>query len=108
MMFKLCMVGMLVVFAGSVASQTASRRKTHIITIHRMEFVPATMEANAGDVIIWKNEDMVPHTATSEEKVFDSHEIKPGTSYTYVAHKKGSHSYICRYHPTMKAVLVIR
>jgi plastocyanin len=94
--------------AGLSASEGAARPKTHTITIHGMRFLPANLEVNLGDTIIWQNEDIVPHTATSVSKSFDSGGIEPGKSWKYVAKKKGSYSYMCLYHPLMKAELVVQ
>ena len=97
----------LVGLVGSGASIEAAQRKTHTIMIHGMQFIPATLVVNVGDTVIWKNEDVVPHTATADKKNFDSGGINPGMSWTYVARKRGSYSYICTYHPTMKAALAV-
>ena len=96
----------LAALAGLTASEGAARPKTHTVTIHGMHFVPANMKVNLGDTVIWQNEDIVPHTATSARKSFDSGTIEPGKSWKYVFKKKGSYSYICVYHPTMKAELI--
>ena len=92
----------------SGAAIEAAQPKTHTIEIKGMEFVPASLAVNSGDTVIWKNEDVVPHTATSTAKGFDSGGIEPGESWTYVAAKKGSFPYACSYHPTMKATLTVQ
>jgi len=38
--------------------------KTHLARIAGFQFVPNKLEVNVGDTVIWKNEDLVPHTAT--------------------------------------------
>ena len=50
------------------------------------------------------------HPLPSElaRKSFDSGAIQPGMSWKYVVKKKGSYSYICVYHPTMKAELIVQ
>lgn len=81
--------------------------KTHTILIKGFAFVPARLEVALNDTVIWKNEDIVPHTATAK-KGFDSKGLDQGQSFRYVAKQKGSYSYICTYHPTMKAELVVK
>lgn len=81
--------------------------KTWTILIRGFQFVPDRLEVSAGDTIIWKNEDIVPHTATAK-KIFDSREIGKGQAWRYVADRKGTHPYICTYHPTMKAELTVK
>ena len=98
----------LATLAGPTASEGSPRPKTHIVTIHGMQFVPSNLEVNLGDTVIWQNEDLVPHTVTSARKNFDSGAIEPGRSWKYVVKKKGSYSYICVYHPTMQAELIVQ
>jgi len=108
MLRTLLICTLLAALAGLTVSEGAARPKTHTVTIHGMQFVPANLEVNLGDTVIWQNQDLVPHTATSARKSFDSGAIEPGRSWKYVVKKKGSYSYICVYHPTMKADLVVQ
>jgi plastocyanin len=96
------------ILTGFAVSDKSANSKTHTITIHGMQFIPASLEVNAGDTVTWKNEDIVPHTATADTKRFDSGAINGGMSWKYVTRNKGSYSYICLYHPTMKAMLVVQ
>lgn len=80
---------------------------THKVRITGFKFVPERLEVAAGDTVIWTNEDIVPHTATSK-KAFDSKGLDKGQSWTYVAARKGSYPYICTYHPTMHGELVVK
>ena len=81
--------------------------KTYTVLIKGFAFVPAQLEVEVGDTVIWKNLDIVPHTATAR-KVFDSKAIDAGKSWSYVANKKGTHPYICLYHPTMAGQLSVK
>jgi plastocyanin len=98
----------LMTLTGFAVSEKAAHPKTHTVTIQGMKFVPANLEVKVGDTVVWKNEDIVSHTATSNRKSFDSGEIKAGMSWKHIAGKKGSYAYICTYHPTMKGELTIR
>lgn len=90
------------------ASAAAYRPKTHTVALRGMKNVPATLVVSAGDTVVWKNEDVVPHTATDRGKSFDSGNIEPGGSWSYVANRKGTYSYYCAYHPNTKGRLVVR
>jgi len=92
---------------GSVPAGQSASPKTYTVEIKGFKFVPEKLEVNVGDTVIWKDEDIVPHTATSA-KVFDSKGIDPGKSWSYVATKKGTHLYICSFHPTMKGELDVK
>ena len=78
---------------------------THTVIIDASSFKPARLTVAPGDTVIWRNADIIPHTATSPVGAFDSKEILPGKSWKHVVPKKGLFDYICSLHPTMKASL---
>lgn len=92
----------------TLASAAAPKPRTHTVALRGMKNVPATLVVRAGDTVVWKNEDVVPHTATDRGKVFDSGNIEPGGSWSYVAGRKGTFSYYCAYHPNTQGRLVVR
>jgi plastocyanin len=100
----------LLIFTIPIGLQSAAAEpKTHTITIKDFKFMPDTLTVNVGDTIVWKNDDIAPHTATAKGKnAFDSGNIEPGASWSYVVKKKGSYSYVCTYHLSMKGKLVVR
>jgi plastocyanin len=81
---------------------------THTIIIEGLKFIPDSLTLQKGDTVIWKNQDILSHTATSLAPAFDSKEIKPGKRWQWKARKKGSFSYDCSFHPTMKATLLVQ
>jgi plastocyanin len=81
MLRTLLICTLLAALAGLTVSEGAARPKTHTVTIHGMQFVPANLEVNLGDTVIWQNQDIVPHNATSTRKSFDSGAIEPGGSW---------------------------
>ncbi|HEX7031825.1 MAG TPA: cupredoxin domain-containing protein [Nitrososphaera sp.] len=70
---------------------------------------PERAEVPSDKTIAWKNDDSVPHTATSGE-LFDSSIINPGESFTIAAQEigTGEHEYACTVHPYMKGTLAIK
>lgn len=81
--------------------------ETHTVTIEGMKFQPEVLTVKRGDTVVWRNRDIVPHTATATG-LFDSGAIANGKSWSYVANKAGRHDYVCTYHPGMKATLVVQ
>jgi len=73
-----------------------------------MKFVPERVEVAAGDTIVWTNKDIVPHSVTAAEAKVESGELQTGKSFKLVARKKGEMSYICRLHPVMHGVVVVK
>ncbi len=92
----------------TLASAAAPKPRTHTVALRGMNNVPATLVVRAGDTVVWKNEDVVPHTATDRGKAFDSGNIEPGGSWSYVAGRKGTFSYNCAYHTHTRGRLVVR
>lgn len=87
--------------ASLVATGAALAASTHDVKIEGMQFAPATLQIRRGDTVTWRNDDLVPHTATADGK-FDSGNIAPGNTYSRKLDKPGAYDYICRYHPGMK------
>lgn len=101
----------LVVLAGFVllaSSAGAAIAKTHTVIIEGMRFRPAVLVIARGDRITWVNKDLVPHTATAKNGAFNSGNIAPGASWTFIARQAGTFAYSCSYHPTMKGRITIR
>ena len=92
--------------AGSATPPT-SATQSHTITIENMQFSPAQLSVHRGDRVVWVNKDLFPHTATANNKAFDSGSIAAGGSWTYVANKPGDYAYGCTFHPTMKAAIKV-
>jgi plastocyanin len=87
--------------AWPVLANVAAR--THTVAIEQMKFSPATLRIQLGDTIVFKNNDLVPHTATAKQReVFDSGIIKPGESWTFVPKLHATVPYGCTFHPMME------
>lgn len=93
---------------GRVRGAVATKPVTHTVTIESMQFQPNVVSVARGDSIVWTNKDLFPHTATAKGGAFDSHEIKPGESWTYRPTKSGEIDYVCSMHPTMTAIVRVK
>jgi plastocyanin len=78
------------------------------VAIEGMKFMPERLEVAAGDVVTWTNKDIVPHTVTASGAGVESGEIAPGASWKLAIRRRGEMPYVCRFHPTMKAFIVVR
>jgi plastocyanin len=100
--------GTIIVVAPPLLAATPAQgdkpAQTSTVLIKGFAFVPDHLIVSAGDMVVWKNEDIVPHTATGKG-VFDSQEIGAMKSWTYKTTHKGKFQYICTDHPTMRAEL---
>lgn len=79
-----------------------------------MAFAPASLTVRPGDTVVWRNADLVPHTATATDtggtatSQFASGTIEPGGSWSWAADAPGRVDYLCTLHPSMKATLMVR
>jgi plastocyanin len=78
-----------------------------VIEIKAFEFGPESSTATVGDVVIWRNLDIVPHTVTAIDGSWDSESIEAGGAWKTVVTAAMVRNYFCRFHPTMTATLNI-
>ena len=81
---------------------------THAVRIEGMKFIPERLEVAAGDTVVWTNKDFLPHSVTAREARVESGDLAPNKSWRFTARKQGEMPYICRLHPVMKGVLVVK
>jgi plastocyanin len=91
-----------------LAVTTTTYAAQHTITIEGVQYVPAEMTVRRGDTVVWVNKDPFPHTATADDKAFNSGSIDVNGSWKLVATKTGVHTYGCNFHPTMKGKLTVK
>ncbi len=99
-------VGWAVVVALTAAC--ARRPQTETVAMTGVAFHPDSIAAAVGDTVVFRNDDPVPHTATSDRGVFDSGDVEPGKSWRWVPRAAGRLPYHCTYHPNMTGVVVVR
>jgi len=80
----------------------------HAISMVGFKFAPAKLEVHVGEAVEWINRDFVAHTATADDKSFDTGEMKAGASKRLVMTKAGTFPYTCHFHSGMKGTLVVQ
>ena len=83
----------------------SSPPSSHLVEIRGFVFTPARLDVVEGDTVIWRNADILPHTATSGS-AWDSGSIPGGGEWRWVA-VKGEFPYLCAFHPTMRGELAV-
>ena len=76
------------------------------ITMENLVISPAETSAKVGDTIEWVNKDIFAHTATVRNGDWDV-TMPPKKTITLVLTTAGMTEYYCRFHPNMKATLVV-
>jgi plastocyanin len=95
-----------IVVVGAGCSSPAPRR--YEIAIKNFRFEPAQLSVARGDTVVFSNTDFVPHTATARDSTWDSKSIDGSTTWSFVPTVAGRHEYLCTFHPTMRATIVVR
>ena len=91
---------------ASGASIIPALAATLQISMEKLEISPAEVTARVGDTVEWINKDVLAHTATARNGDWDVM-LPPRKSGTLVLKKAGTIEYYCRFHPNMKAVLIV-
>ena len=79
-----------------------------VIEIRSFEFTPNAPVVEPGDVIVWINRDIVPHTVTSRDDSWSSGTIGAGDEWKSVITADTVQDYFCRFHPSMIASINIQ
>ncbi|MBI3962998.1 MAG: cupredoxin domain-containing protein [Deinococcus sp.] len=78
------------------------------VSIKSFAFVPEVLEVKAGTVVVWTNEDPVPHTVVAEDGSFISQLLfGQNLSFSREFSLPGAYQYFCSIHPTMRAQVVV-
>ena len=79
------------------------------VTIRLVRFSPETLEIKTGQTVEWTNDDLTPHTVTSQGAGdLNSGSIDAGASWRHTFTQAGSFQYYCTFHPEMKGTVVVK
>lgn len=71
------------------------------ISIGNFVFEPADITVEPGTVVTWTNNNDIIHTTTSDAGVWDSGNLNPGETFSYLFNVLGDFPYHCTPHPFM-------
>jgi plastocyanin len=92
--------------AGGAPASAAHAARVHVIVIDKMQYGPMPTGVRAGDIVEWTNHDILEHSVTARDGSVDL-DLKAGASGRFTV-TAGSHTYFCKFHPTMTATLLVR
>jgi plastocyanin len=78
------------------------------VTIVDFDFSPSSVTVNVGDTVTWTNDGPTPHSATSNDGVWDTGIMDAGQSGSHTFTEAGTFSYICTPHPNMQGTVVVQ
>lgn len=77
------------------------------VTIADFKFMPPRISVAAGTKLVFANDDTAAHTATADDRSFDTGSIRRGKRGSVTLDKPGTFAYICDFHPFMKGTVVV-
>jgi len=86
----------------------ADQMRPAAVKIDNFSFGPATLTVAAGTTVTWTNNDDVPHTVVSDEKLFKSKALDTDDKFSFTFTKPGTYNYFCSVHPKMTAKVVVQ
>jgi plastocyanin len=89
--------------AGSVAPAAVK------VSIKSLKYSPNTIQITKGETVEWVNDDLTPHTVTSNSGgEFDSGSMDVGATWRHTFTQPGTFAYSCRFHREMKGSIVVK
>ncbi len=92
---------------AAATANAASHSTSHTVVIKGMKFTPADLVINAGDTVMWVNEDSARHSATDLNGAFDTGLLAKGASASLTFGGAGTFNYRCTPHSAMRGTITI-
>jgi plastocyanin len=90
-----------------VAAAPAARAQA-TVDIASFKYKPVTVAVRKGGRVRWTNSDSAAHTATADDRSFDTQTIDKGAARMVTFTTAGTFAYHCDFHPFMKATVVVK
>jgi plastocyanin len=78
------------------------------VDIDSFKYKPVTVSVRKGGRVRWTNSDAAAHTATADDRSFDTQTIDKGAARMVTFTTAGTFAYHCDFHPFMKATVVVK
>lgn len=98
--------GRIAMLVGCALLSAPAQAEIIQVTIDKLVFAPAEVNAKVGDTVEWVNKDALAHTATATNGDWNV-VTGPKQSARVVLKKAGAVDYFCKYHPNMKGRVVV-
>lgn len=99
--------------SGKIANSNAVKQnettvaKDHEVTIQNYAYSPSNITVKVGGRVTWLNKDTVGHSATADDKSFDTGVLQAGESSSITFAEAGTFPYHCSIHPNMTGTIVV-
>jgi len=92
----------------ATAAPVAAPQAQATVDIMSFKYKPVTVTVRKGGRVRWTNSDSAAHTATADDRSFDTQTIDKGAARMVSFTTAGTFAYHCDFHPFMKATVVVR
>jgi plastocyanin len=102
--------GALAAVMALVAARAAQAHGPQQVIIAKLVYAPAETTLHVGDTVTWVNNDLIARTATAAKNTPGGPwevMLPPGKSAAMQMTAAGTIDYYCRFHPNMKARLIV-
>jgi plastocyanin len=108
----------LLIVSGLLAACSKSYNNNYTVpmatndTIHIKStgFSPGTLQVSVGATVIWVNDDQGTHSVIADDGSFNSGDVMPGATFSYMFNPTGAVSYSyyhCGHHPAEKGTVIV-
>lgn len=95
-------LGIAIMALGPLQAAEAARVK-----IENFTFEPRALSVKVGTVVVFVNEDDIPHVVVATDGSFRSKALDTGDSYAFTFTKSGDFPYFCALHPHMQGIITV-
>ncbi|MGQ0617014.1 MAG: cupredoxin domain-containing protein [Acidimicrobiia bacterium] len=78
------------------------------VDIKDFKFEPVSLTTTVGTTVTFTNDDAQAHTATADDRSFNSDSIAAGANAPITFDTAGTFTYFCSFHPFMKGTVVVQ
>jgi len=94
--------------AKQLETSGANTLNANEVVIDNFSFKPALLNVKAGTKVTWVNHDDEPHTATDDDKRFNSKTLDTNDVFSFTFTEPGTYNYFCALHPKMRGQIVVK
>jgi amicyanin len=91
----------------TIPSPESVRAAGAVVKIENFTFDQQRITIKVGTTVTWVNDDDIPHTATSTNKLFNSKVLDTNDKFSFTFTTPGTYEYFCALHPHMKGSIVV-
>ncbi len=92
---------------ATLAAEATPAADAEPVTIALFRFKPTEVHIAAGTTVVWTQTDAVPHTVTAVDGSFTSGSLLKGETFQYTFDTPGTYPYVCDFHSSMKATIIV-